>query len=72
MGAERMSLPTKPDKKMTKSEISKAKALLSDRTQRTETVAVDGGGWALTAYWNDGGQKMFYSIEAVLDHIQYA
>jgi hypothetical protein len=56
---------------MTKSEISKAKALLSDRTQRTETVAVDGGGWALTAYWTDGGQKMFYSLDAVRDHIQY-
>lgn len=54
---------------MTTSEAKQAEQMLADRVERTETIAVDGGGVALTAYWTDGGQKMFYSLESVEQHI---
>lgn len=50
---------------MTKSDIKKALSLLGDRVERSETMGVDGGGWCLTVFWVDGGQRLFYSLEQV-------
>lgn len=49
---------------MTKQEIKKATTLLSSRTDRTET-AIHEGGQCLTAYWLDGGQRVFYTLDEV-------
>ena len=50
---------------MTKSEIKKALLLLGDRVERSETAGVDGGGLCLTVFWDDGGQRLFYSLDEV-------
>jgi hypothetical protein len=50
---------------MTKTEIKKALALLGDRAERSQTAGVDGGGLCLTVFWDDGGQRLFYSLEEV-------
>lgn len=51
---------------MTRKEISKAIAILAGRTDRTETI-IDGihGGQLLTAYWIDGGQRLFRTLGEV-------
>jgi hypothetical protein len=49
---------------MNKREIKRAIRLLDEYTERTETI-IDGTGQSLTAYWVDGGQKLFTSIEQV-------
>ena len=50
---------------MTKPEIKKALLLLGDRVERSETTGVDGGGFCLTVFWDDGGQRLFYSLDEV-------
>ena len=54
---------------MNKSEIAKAKKMLNDRAERFETM-ICGNGQCLTAYWIDGGQKVFYSLDEVREHIE--
>lgn len=52
-------------------EIKEATELLADRTDRVEVTGSDtDGGLVLTAYWLDGsGQRLFYSLGEVKDHI---
>jgi hypothetical protein len=58
---------------MTRDEMTKAKELLEEDTDRTEPIGADTeGGWALTAYWRTGGQRLFCSlaeVEAAVDEI---
>lgn len=55
---------------MTKQEIKIANSLLADHTDRTEVIsAYDGSGLYLTAYWLDGGQKLFYTLEQVREYL---
>ena len=56
---------------MTTSEANKAKALLSAITQRVETIAIDTGGVAVTAHWNEGGSKLFYDYNDLRQHVGY-
>ena len=49
---------------MNKSEIKKAEKLLENHAERTDTM-INGKGQALTAYWHDGGQQIFYAIDDV-------
>ena len=53
---------------MNKQEIKQAITLLEDRADRLETI-IDGDGQSLTAYWLDGGQRMFCSMDEVHDHV---
>ena len=54
---------------MTHDEIKKASQLLGSRTDRIETSVTDNG-QCLIAYWLDGsGQKIFYSLDEVEQHI---
>ncbi len=57
---------------MTKQECKKAETLLESRVNRTERIGADTeGGLALTAYWNDGsGQRLFYTIDEVREHLE--
>ena len=55
---------------MTHNEIKKARALLADHVDRTEVIGDGAGGQYLTAYWREGGQKLFYSLDAVEQHAQ--
>lgn len=50
---------------MTKSEIKKALSLLGDRVERSQTAGIDGGGLCLTVFWDDGSQRLFYSLDEV-------
>lgn len=50
---------------MTKSDIKKALSLLGDRVERHDAAGIDGGGWCMTVYWRDGGQRLFYSLNEV-------
>jgi hypothetical protein len=50
---------------MQKREVKKALRLLGDRVERSETIGLDNGGHALTVYWVDGGQKIFYALDSV-------
>jgi hypothetical protein len=50
---------------MTKSEIKKALSLLGDRVDRHDAAGIDGGGWCMTVFWRDGGQRLFHSLEEV-------
>lgn len=57
-------------KPMMKNEATKAAKLLASRTDRTEVVGSSAtGGLSLTAYWIDGGQRMFHSLSEVRDYI---
>lgn len=48
----------------------KAAKLLSERTHRSETIFADvDGGYAFTAFWNDGGQRLFYTLQDVCDFL---
>jgi len=49
---------------MTSQEIKKAKKLIEEHAERTET-AIEGRGQCLTAYWYGGGQSRFSSLAAV-------
>jgi|GEM_PF-3468198 len=49
---------------MTKDEVTKAKALLDDYTEQYSTTITEAG-QSLTAYWVDGGQKVFDAIHQV-------
>lgn len=53
---------------MTRSEITQAHQLLADRVERIDT-AIYGDGQCLTAYWIDGGQRLFYTIDEVREHV---
>ena len=55
---------------MTKKEIAQAKKLLDDRAERLETI-IDGDAQSLTAYWVDGGQKLFRSLEEVKNWLSH-
>ena len=55
---------------MTTREIKQAMKLLADHTDRTETIILDTGGQALTAHWLDGGQRLFYTLDAVRLHVE--
>lgn len=56
---------------MTKQETKQAEKMLADRTDRVEVCGADTeGGLALTAHWIDGGQKLFYTLDQVRDHIE--
>lgn len=56
---------------MTQQEIKKAKKLLANHVERTEISTLDGGGFAITAHWSDGsGQKVFYALDRVVEHIR--
>ena len=62
---------TQGDSKMTKSETEQAAKLLADRTDRVETCGADTeGGWCLTAFWRDGGCRLFYSLDQVHQHVE--
>jgi len=51
---------------MTLNEIKAATELLKDRCDRIESCGDDSeGGYCLTAYWLDGGQKVFHTIREV-------
>lgn len=50
---------------MTKPEIKKTLSLLGDRVERSQNTGMDGGGWCLTVFWVDGGQRLFYSLHEV-------
>lgn len=50
-------------------EIKQAIKLLAGRTDRVETIGLDTGGQALTAHWRDGGQKIFYTLDSVRQHV---
>lgn len=55
---------------MTKQEIKIAKSLLAGHTDRIEVIgAEDGSGLYLTAYWLGGGQKLFYTLDAVREYL---
>jgi len=56
---------------MTKKEVAQAKSLLSDRAHRFEILST-GSGWCLSVQWIDGGSKIFYSLDVIRDHLQYA
>jgi hypothetical protein len=50
---------------MNKADIKKSLSLLGDRVGRSETAGIDGGGWCLTVFWRDGGQRLWYSLDDV-------
>lgn len=51
---------------MTKSEIKTAEKMLTDRSERTEIIGLDGGGFALSVQFkSDGWQKIFYTLDQV-------
>ena len=55
---------------MTKTEISKAKKMLDDYTERYEVIGDGTGGFdglILTAHWTDGGQRIFHNFADVDD-----
>jgi hypothetical protein len=56
---------------MTKKEIAKAKSLLSDCANRFEILSTSSG-WCLSVQWVDGGSRIFYSLDAIRDHLQHA
>ena len=56
---------------MTNREAQTAKNLLGNRADRTETIGNEHGGVYLTAYWRDGGQTMFYTLDDVREWLQW-
>ncbi len=50
---------------MTDREYKQAVEMLKDRTDRVSHMSDGRGGSILTAYWLDGGQKIFYSLDDV-------
>lgn len=54
---------------MTTADLRKARTMLADRLDRAESIHLDGGGVALTAHWRDGGQKLFYTLDAVNEYV---
>ena len=57
---------------MNTKELKIVKKLLDDYTERFSTLMIEGKRvtFALTAYWNGGGQKLFYTVEQVIDWIE--
>jgi hypothetical protein len=60
---------------MTKHETDRAERMLGDDDwcERTERSGYDlgaGRGWCITAYWRDGGQKLFYLLDDVAREVQ--
>ena len=56
---------------MKQSELKHAEKMLEGRTDRVESIGADTeGGFALTAYWRDGGQRLFYTIREVEEHVE--
>lgn len=55
---------------MTTHEINQAKRALQDFADRFETVSDGKGGNYLTAHWIEGGQKLFYSLNDVANHLE--
>jgi hypothetical protein len=54
---------------MTKQQIRRAIALLEAFAERIETAILDTGGQCITAHWLGGGQRLFYSIDSVVDWV---
>jgi hypothetical protein len=48
---------------MTQRELKTAERLLVDLTDHTQSVVLDGGGYAVTAYWRTGGQRLFTVLD---------
>jgi hypothetical protein len=71
MVTDRVIMPgrTKRVRLMTHRELKEAERLLSDLTDRTESVVLDGGGQAITAYWLEGGQTLFYDLDTLREHL---
>ena len=67
----RLAEKPQPETTMTKKEIAQAKSLLSDRAHRFEILST-GSGYCLSVQWGDGGSRIFYSLDAIRDHLQYA
>lgn len=56
---------------MDKREIAQAKKLLDDRCDRFSIAGTDDGKLCLTAYFAaDGGQKIFYNLDDVIDFLR--
>ena len=53
---------------MTRDEITQAKELLDDYTERYSTATTEAG-QSLTAYWVDGGQRVFDALYQVVGWI---
>ncbi|MEW6249831.1 MAG: hypothetical protein AB1716_04230 [Planctomycetota bacterium] len=54
---------------MTSNEVTQTRELLAAQADRTETIGDGKGGQYITAYWRDGGQRLFYSLAAVREHL---
>ena len=54
---------------MNKREIKTAEKLLDNHVDRFSLASNDCGGTILTAYWTDGGQKLFGALQEVEDWI---
>lgn len=50
---------------MTQPELNTAIRILCSRCDRLSSIHLDTGGYALTAHWRDGGQRLFYSLDDV-------
>ena len=46
---------------MNKRELAQAKKILEPFVQRTDVVGLQTGGQGLTAFWLEGGERLFYS-----------
>lgn len=54
---------------MTKAQTKTARAQLRDYADRVETIGTEHG-WAITAHWRDGGQQVFYTLDAVRERVR--
>ena len=53
---------------MNKKEIKKAEKLLEPYVSNTDT-AICNDGQCITAYWTNGGQQVFYGLEAIIESV---
>jgi hypothetical protein len=60
---------------MTITETRKALKLLGDKIERSETMAIDAGGYCLSVVFVGGWSRIFYTLEMVrewcLDHADF-
>jgi len=55
---------------MNLAQAKKSQAAFTAIAERTEIASVDGGGWCLSVTWRDGGSKIYYNYDDVLDKLQ--
>jgi hypothetical protein len=55
---------------MNLAQAKKSQKSFSAIAERTEISSVDGGGWCLSVTWRDGGSKIYYSYDDVLEKLQ--